>query len=215
MALLLPFHSCQNGSLKDLILSVRKQLRLTALTRSLSLISSTVLFRIASLHTSFLVWLPAPLNLMFYKCCMQIPDLFSVCAYLKLTGGEILHLQLLTRCTPPLLKSSPPLLDSLFCDGPLIPNQTSTSVCARILLDELHVDADVANTPRYTLKVSAQVPLLLTISSIQTNGLSLVKPLLHLVLIGFAIVTRTPRCPPLRHLYGALGKAPLSTVSTT
>ena len=103
----------------------------------------------------------------------------------------------------------------LFCDGLLIPNQTSTFVCARTLLDELPVDADVANIPRYTLKVSAQVLLLLTISSTQTNGPSLVKPLLHLVLIVFAIVTRTPRCPPLRHLYGALGKVPLSTVLTT
>ena len=44
---------------------------------------------------------------------------------------EILHLQLLTRCIPPLLKSSHPLLDSLFCDGLLIPNPTSTSVNAR------------------------------------------------------------------------------------
>ena len=215
MALLLPFHSCQNGSLKDFILSVRKPLPLTALTRSLSLISSTPFSRTASLHTSFHVWLPAPLNLMFYKCCMPTPALFFVYAYLKLTGGEILHLQLLTRCTPPLLKSSPPLLDSLFCDGPLIPNLTSTSVYARILLDELHVDAAVASLPRYTLKAFGQVPLPLTISSIQTNGLSLVKPFLHLVLIDFVIVTRTPRCPPLRHRYGALAKVPLSTVSTT
>lgn len=64
----------------------------------------------------------------------------------------------------------------------------------RTLLDELPVDADVADTPRYTLKVSAQVLLLLTISSTQTNGPSLVKLLLHLALIGFAIATRTPRC---------------------
>ena len=103
----------------------------------------------------------------------------------------------------------------LFCDGLLIQSQTSTFVCVRTLLDGVPVDVDVANIPRYTLKASVQVLLLLTISSTQTNGPSLVTPLLHLALIVFAIVIRTPRCPPLRHLYGALGKVPLSTVLTT
>ena len=73
----------------------------------------------------------------------------------------------------------------------------------------------MASLPRYTLKAFGQVLLPLTIYSIQTNGLSLVKPFLHLVLIDFVIVTRTLRCPPLRHRYGALAKVPLSTVSTT
>ena len=76
----------------------------------------------------------------------------------------------------------------------MIPNPTSTSVYARILLDELHVDVAVASLPRYTLKAFGQVLLPLTISSIQTNGLSLVKPFLHLVLIDFC--DRYPH-PPL------------------
>jgi len=97
----------------------------------------------------------------------------------------------------------------------LIPNQTCTFVSARTLLDALPVDADVAASPPYTLKVFALVLLLQTTSSTRTNGPSLVEHLLHLVLIGFVIATRTPRCPPLRPLYGALGKVPLSSALTT
>ena len=190
-------------------------LKADSLTRSPSLISYTASFRTASLHTSFLVWSPAPLNLIFYKCCTRIPDLFSVYASLKLTGWETPPLPLLTRYTQPLSKSFLPLHVLLFCDGLLIPNQTCTFASARTLLDELPVDADVAATPRYTLKVFARVLLLQIIFSIQTNGPSLVKLSLHLALIGFAIATRTPRCPPLVPLYGALGKVPLSTVLTT
>ena len=43
-------------------------------------------------------------------------------------------------------------------------------------------------------EVFARVLLLQIISSIQTNGPSLVTLSLHLALIGFAIATRTPRC---------------------
>ena len=146
---------------------------------------------------------------------MRIPALFSVYASLKLIGWETPPLPHLTRFTPPLLKSFLPLRVSLFCDGLLIPNQTCTFVSARTLLDELPVDADVAATPRYTLTVFARELLLQTISSTQTNGPSLVELSLHRALIGFAIATRTPRCPLLRLLYGALGRVPLSTVLTT
>ena len=48
-----------------------------------SIISSTVLSRIASLHTNFLVWSPAHLNLMSCRCCMRKPDLSSVYASLR------------------------------------------------------------------------------------------------------------------------------------
>ena len=108
-------------------LLVLHHLRQTVSTRSPSLISSAVLSRIAFLHTNFLVWSPAPLNLMFYKCC---PDLFSGYASLKLTAWETLHPQLLIRFTPLRLKSSLSLLVLLFCNGLLIPNQTSSRLPA-------------------------------------------------------------------------------------
>ena len=52
----------------------------------------------------------------------------------------------------------------------LIPNQTSTFVCARTLPAALPVGAVAANIPRYTPTVSAQALLPRTTSLTPTNG---------------------------------------------
>ena len=56
-----------------------------------------------------------------------------------------------------LSRSFLPLHVLLFCDGPLIPNQTCTFVSVLTLLDGPPVDVDVVAIPRYTSKVFARV----------------------------------------------------------